>query len=118
MELDTKHFKGLLETELKTLEGELANLGRKNPSNKADWEAVEPNMETDTADEEEVADAMETFDNNSAILNQLEIRLAEVNLALNKIKNGTYGKCKVCGENIEIDRLEANPSAETCMKHM
>ena len=116
--LDIEHFKKLLEDELKTLEDELKTLGRKNPSNKEDWEAVEPDMNTDSADEEDVAGGIEEYEKNTAILKQLEIQLGEVKSALEKISNGTYGVCEVSGEKIELDRLEADPSARTCKKHM
>ena len=117
METDTKHYKNLLESELKTLEMELKTVGRKNPQNSADWEATEK-REIDTADEEEVADSMEEYENNKAILNQLEARFNEVTTALKKIEGGTYGKCDVCGVKIEKDRLDANSAAQTCKLHM
>lgn len=44
--------------------------------------------------------------------------LEEVLRALQRIENGVYGKCLVCGEEIDEDRLEAIPYAEKCRKHM
>ena len=38
--------------------------------------------------------------------------------ALKRIEENSYGKCSVCGKNIEEKRLDANPFAETCIKHM
>ena len=61
---------------------------------------------------------MEEYQNNKAILNQLETRLNEVKSALEKIENDKYGICEVSGVPIEIDRLEANPAARTCKAHM
>jgi leucyl-tRNA synthetase len=52
------------------------------------------------------------------ILDKLELRLGNVKTALEKIENGSYGICKICGEKIEEDRLEANPASLTCKKHM
>lgn len=118
MELDIKHFKDLLEKEKETLLGELSTVGRKNPENPKDWEAIEPDMGNTGADENEVADSMEEFGTNKAILEQLETRLWEVNKALKKIEDGTYGICEVSGEHIELDRLEANPAARTNKAHM
>ncbi len=118
MELDTKHFKDLLEKEKETLLSELSTVGRKNPENPKDWEATEPDMGNTGADENEVADSMEEFGTNKAILDQLETRLWEVNSALKKIEDGTYGICEVSGEPIELDRLEANPAARTNKAHM
>ena len=112
-----EHYKEILEAEAKNLEMELATVGRKNPDNKTDWEATEK-MDIDPADDDEVADSIEEYENNKGILNQLEMRLKEVNLALEKIEKGTYGICEVSGEPIEEDRLEANPAAKTCKAHM
>jgi RNA polymerase-binding transcription factor DksA len=116
--MNTSHFKELLEQEKVKLENELATVGRKNPANSADWEAVEKDNDRDTAEDGEVADSMEEFQNNTAILEQLETRLGEVTVALKQIEAGTYGTCTVCGEVIEEDRLEANPAATTCKQHM
>ncbi len=42
--------------------------------------------------------------------------LAEVNTALEKIEDGTYGICNRCGKNIPKSRLEFLPYATTCAK--
>jgi RNA polymerase-binding transcription factor DksA len=118
MTIDTHIFKEKLEAEKIKLEKELGTVGEKNPSNPEDWEGKEPDFDTDTADEEELADAKEGFETNSAIVGQLEIRLLEVTTALGKIEAETFGICNVCGEHIEEDRLNANPAATTCKKHM
>ena len=41
--------------------------------------------------------------------------LQDIQDALQKIENGTYGECKNCGEDISIARLEANPMAKLCV---
>jgi len=112
------HFKKLLEEEKNKLESELGTIGRKNPSNPNDWEAVPDKMDIDRADETEIADSIETFEDNTALLKQLEIRLIEVNAALAKITAGKYGICEISGEPIENERLEANPAAKTCIAHL
>jgi DnaK suppressor protein len=43
--------------------------------------------------------------------------LAQVNRALEKIEEGTYGVCDRGGEPIEEGRLKAMPYATLCMKH-
>ncbi|HEY0220907.1 MAG TPA: TraR/DksA C4-type zinc finger protein [Candidatus Paceibacterota bacterium] len=118
MSINTEHFKDLLEKELSILETELPTVGRKNPDNPSDWEATEKPNEAINADEFDVADKMEEFENNRGILNQLEVRLNEVKNALQKIEDGKYGICETGGEEIEEDRLEANPAATTCKLHM
>lgn len=116
--MDTQHFKEMLEAEIIFLEGEMSNIGLKNPAHSGDWEIAPTKDDTDRADETEVADSLENTENNNAILNQLEKRLSEVKGALEKIENGTYGICDECEEPIEMDRLEANPAASTCKLHM
>ncbi len=115
--MDTNKFKNKLEKELQLLEEEMKEVGRKNPSNPKDWEPVETDMNADTADIDEIADELENFGENTAILSKLEARYNDVKVALEKIKNGTYGKCEVGGEDIPEERLEANPSARTCIEH-
>ena len=112
------HFEALLQTEKTKLETDLATVGHKNPENPKDWEAVATEENPASADENEHADNIEDYENNAAILKQLEIRYNEVLAALEKIEQGTYGKCDVCGAYIEEDRLEANPAAATCKDHM
>ena len=110
-------FKKLLEAEKAKLLKELESIGQKNPSNEADWEAKPTNLDSDSADENEVADTIEEFEENSAILKQLEIQLIQVESALGKIEAGTYSKCNACGKEIPEARLEANPAALTCLDH-
>ncbi len=118
MKKDTAHFKSELEKELKILEGELKSIARVNPENKNDWEAVPEKMDIDGADMNEAADGIESYEGNVAILDKLEPRYNEVNDALKRIKDGTFGTCSVCGKPIEDKRLEANPAATTCIADM
>jgi RNA polymerase-binding protein DksA len=41
--------------------------------------------------------------------------LGEINSALQRIEDGTYGTCKVCGKEIVPERLEAYPWAALCI---
>jgi len=110
-------FKKVLEDELKLLENELNSVGRKNPDNPKDWEA-EPDEEAQpSADSIDYADEIEEFEGNTAILKELEVRYNEVKKALEKMKDGTYGICDVCGKEIPEARLGANPAATTCLEH-
>ncbi|MFA6269723.1 MAG: TraR/DksA C4-type zinc finger protein [Candidatus Paceibacterota bacterium] len=117
-DIDINYFKDKLEEELLLVEKELNSIGRKNPDNKNDWEAEPTLMNEDSADENEVADNMEEFEENTAILKVLEIRYNDIKKALAKIANNEYGFCEVCKAPIEEDRLIANQSARTCKLHM
>lgn len=41
--------------------------------------------------------------------------LIDIDLSLIKIKNGTFGICEMCDEEIGIARLKAKPNAKLCM---
>ncbi len=118
MAIDYKHFKEKLEAEKIILEKELTEVGVKNPDNPSDWEAVASEGARVHADDNLAADEIEEYDAHLAIVKTLETRYRDIKNALEKIWNKTYGTCQVCGEEIEQERLEANPSANTCRKHM
>jgi len=42
--------------------------------------------------------------------------LEEINEALRKIEEGTYGICEDCGEKIPVERLKVKPYARYCIK--
>ena len=42
--------------------------------------------------------------------------LKKIDEAIEKIDNGTYGICDVCGEEINIKRLEARPVTTMCIE--
>lgn len=115
--MDTAHYRTRLTSEKAELEAQLATVGRKNPSNPGDWEAVpeDTGMEADPNDQ---ADQMEEFGNNNAILTDLEARYQSVLAALARLEEGSYGVCEIGGETIEEDRLEADPAAPTCKAHL
>ncbi len=115
---DIQYFKVKLETEKKLLEDELDTVGQANPNNPNSWDATAGKMEVDSADENETADKMEELEENELIVGQLEKQLGEVKTALDRIDKNTYGICEIVGDEIEKERLEANPSAKTCIKHM
>ncbi len=60
----------------------------------------------------------ETFmmEQEKNLRNNHELILNEIDNALDRIENGTYGKCKMCGNNIEEERLEILPYVKTCSK--
>jgi len=104
--INTQIYKERLEEEKKKLEGELAGLTPKDTDNVSE------------ADENVQADIIEEFEGGLAITNSLESRLNDVKIALDKIEEGTFGICEISGEEIEADRLEANPAARTCKTHI
>ena len=61
----------------------------------------------------------ETFEREKdfSILEQLEAEIGDLDAALRKIDDGTYGTCEVCNQEIEPERLEAIPGTRTCIEH-
>ncbi len=115
--METTEYKRRLGEEKAKLESELMSVGRRNPSNLNDWEPLPQETEPE-ADPVDVADKIEGYEDNTAILKDLEIRYNDVLAALSRIENGTYGVCEVSGEQIEEDRLNADPAAKTCKLHL
>jgi RNA polymerase-binding transcription factor DksA len=64
------------------------------------------------------ADLITHFEDNTAILKDLEIRYNDVLAAIGRIDAGTYGICEVSQESIEEERLNADPAARTCKAHL
>ena len=106
-----------LEEEKAKLEVEMGMVGRKNEAEKNDWESIptETGTEADLIDQTDVVISSE---DNAAILADLEARYDTVLTAIERIQSDTYGKCEVCGEEIEEKRLVADPAAMTCIEHL
>lgn len=51
----------------------------------------------------------------TALLHQARRTRAELEDALARLDQGTYGVCETCGEPIPAGRLEARPGARTCL---
>jgi len=114
MTLDTEKYKKLLEEEKTKLEEEMKSVGHVNPDNPSDWEPQpEYTHKTQMADKNDAADAIIDFEENTAVLKDLEIRWNNVKKALAKIEEGKYGVDEIDGEPIPEERLDANPSART-----
>lgn len=116
--INTKHFKEKLEEELGVLTVELEKIARINPLNPNDWEPIPADMDTLEADKNEVSDRIAAFDQNTALVKDLELRFNNTKTALKKIEDDKYGICEDTGEQISVARLEANPSAKTCAEHL
>lgn len=107
-----------LEEEKKSIEKELQKFADKNPKLKGDWDSKFPrfNQEINKHTPEDAADEVEEYANRLPIEYNLEIRLRNINLALEKIEKENYGKCEKCGEEIPQERLKVSPEARLCLK--
>lgn len=106
-----------LESERDMLLEELKDIGRLN-TDTGEWEAVPEQIDVKEADQNDMADRFEDFELRSSTMEALEPRLQAILKALKNINSASFGKCEVCQIDIEDDRLEVNPAAQTCKEHM
>jgi len=109
-----KELKQKLEKEKKSLEEELKNFAKEDVRPKGDWDTRYPKFDGGKLEEE--ADEFQEYDKLISVEHNLELRLKDVDLALEKMKKNKYGKCEKCGKKIDIKRLEACPEARLCLK--
>lgn len=100
---DLQQFKNQLEKEKKDIEEELKKHKRMQRFGGTD--ILDPDQETDESEE---------YVNQLALSQTYKNRLADVNSALRKIKNGKYGICEKCKKEISIKLLKINPESRLC----
>ena len=67
------------------------------------------------SDEGDQAQASERLDLGMMTRERLADRINRLTAALERLHDGTYGRCEMCGHAIEPPRLEALPDATTCL---
>ena len=107
-------LKKKLEKEKAKLERELSGFAKKDKKLKGDWDTRYPSLGSTNLEEE--AEEVEEYGNLLPVENTLELELQKVNLALEKIKKGTFGICEECGKPISKARLETYPQARYCKR--
>ncbi|OGM92679.1 hypothetical protein A2372_00535 [Candidatus Wolfebacteria bacterium RIFOXYB1_FULL_54_12] len=63
---------------------------------------------------EEETDESEAWENQSSASQELRQRLADIDLALEKIDKETYGKCEECGEDLGAEMIQINSTSRLC----
>lgn len=115
--LDKKKIKEKLEEEKDVLFSQLKDIGKMNPETN-EWEATPEELSSNESDQNSMADRFEDFEERSSMVKVLEERLNNVLFALNSLEKKSFGICKICKKDIEQARIEANPAAQTCKKHL
>lgn len=67
--------------------------------------------------DEDNAQEFEEFEGKTALDRGAETEMENLKKALRRIKEGTYGRCRICNEPIETSRLLAYPEADLCATH-
>jgi DnaK suppressor protein len=106
-DMDPKEARERLEVEkervARLIQEERTELEEENASEEAETAFDPGDTGTDTFEREK----------NLGILDDLETELAEIEAAIQRIENGTYGTDEVTGQPIDPERLEAVPYART-----
>ena len=95
-------FKKQLEEEKKEIEEQLKKLEKM------------PDFGNDIDSLEEEADETEEYGNQMAVAHTFKKRLADIETALEKIKNNNYGICEKCGKEISLELLKVDPESRLC----
>ena len=81
-------------------------------------EVVAASASSNADDEHDPEGATIAFERQqlAALLAQARQRLADVDAALARRADGSYGVCQTCGRPIAPERLAARPAARTCIR--
>jgi len=109
-----KKIREKLEKNKASIEASLKGFATKDKKLSGDWDVSFPEFKGGHL--EESADEVEEYENLLPVEYSLENRLKDINLALEKIEKGRYGKCEKCQKEISKERLEIYPEARTCNK--
>jgi RNA polymerase-binding protein DksA len=113
MSIDTERFRTELLQERERVQSAIANLRESHPGSLDDEvEEISNGSDNHIGDSATATLGREidyTLGENS------EQVLSEINSALKRIEDGTYGTCTVCGKDIAPERLEAYPWASLCI---
>ena len=111
MTVDLDHFRELLESERSRLENARQAVHH-------DGSLLEETGDLAIGSGDHIADsATETFmrELDEGLEENADHLLGEIDAALARIEDGTYGSCSRCGKPIAAERLEAVPYATLCI---
>jgi DnaK suppressor protein len=112
--IETGKYKKLLEAERARLLDAVEFLEKEN----ADSLVEERGEATSRGDNSHMADmATATYDRelDEGLEEGAQFTLGEIEAALQRIEDGSYGVCEVCGKPIGAERLSAIPWARLCI---
>jgi RNA polymerase-binding protein DksA len=114
MSIDTEHFRKLLQEERERVQHAITHLNADHAGSLED--------ETDelaTGNENHMGDvASDTLNReiDYSLGDNAEQVLGEIDAALKRIEDGSYGTCGECGKEIPAERLEAIPWTALCIE--
>ena len=105
-----------LEEERARLEGLRSSFAEEHLSDESEGESI---SELSSIDQHQADVGSETFEREKdiSILEQVEAELDDVEHALRRLDEGSYGICEACGKPIPEERLQALPATRFCLEH-
>ena len=97
-----------LEEEKKKLVAQMSDLSAQDPFS-------DPNRANDNAASDSEASEESSHDRFAAMLDELKVKLSNIDDSLTRIGNGSYGFCTNCEQMIDLDRLAILPTATLCL---
>jgi RNA polymerase-binding transcription factor DksA len=97
-----------LEEDKKRTNDRIAQLSAQDPFS-------DPDRANDNAASDSEASEESSHDRFAAMVEELEKRLVDIDAALSRIADGTYGFCTTCKKMIDTDRLAILPTAILCL---
>ena len=112
--METDQARQRLDDERARLEGVRATFADENLSDESETDSL---SELSSYDQHQADVGTETFEREKdlSILERVESELVDIEYALRRLDEGTYGTCEACGKPIDADRLEAMPATRLCL---
>jgi RNA polymerase-binding transcription factor DksA len=100
------------------LQTELAETRARLSALRGDYDGVvAASLDSNADDEHDPEGATIAYERSQlgALIEQAERHVSDVRAALERVETGSYGTCERCGRPIPPERLEARPTARTCV---
>ncbi|GII28622.1 TraR/DksA family transcriptional regulator [Planotetraspora mira] len=83
-----------------------------------DWDAIVQSAALVATDDEHDPEGSSTAFERAhvqSLLDQAQSHLADLDTAMERLNDGTYGVCERCGRPVAVERLKVRPAAKTCI---
>ena len=113
--METNQIRDRLESERARVTALIEESDESSVSSEPQTDWVE---ELSSYDQHPADQGTETFEQEKAVsmLEQHQAELADIDRALKRLEDGSYGRCEACGKEIPAERLEARPAARFCIE--
>ncbi len=106
--IDTDRYRRLLLEERERVTGALAEIEQEQEGEGGEEGSAETHLGDAASETFELELDVTLTDNSRSVLGQIDS-------ALERIDQGNYGTCRICGKPIPEERLEALPYADLCI---